>query len=104
MVEDQTTASRSAPAFQGSPRAPRDTWIPPAILSLERLYAKVDSDEARAHAKSVMAWLVRDYPSSAPGKIGRRELAENRVGVKPAPLPQSSNATVAGGDVAIPAK
>jgi hypothetical protein len=83
---------------------PRDTWIPPAILSLERLYAKVDSDEARARAKRAMAWLVRDYPSSAPGKIGRRELAENRVGVKPAPLPESSNATVAGGDVAIPAR
>jgi hypothetical protein len=82
---------------------PRDTWIPPAILSLERLYAKVDSDEARAHAKSVMSWLVHDYPSSAPGKIGRRELAENRVGVKPAPQPASSNATVAGDDVA-PAK
>jgi hypothetical protein len=83
---------------------PQDTWIPPAILSLERLYAKVDSDVARARAKVVMAWLVHDYPKSAPGKIGRRELAENLVGTKPAPQPASSNATVAGGDVPIPAK
>jgi hypothetical protein len=83
---------------------PRDTWIPPAILSLERLYAKVDSDEARKHAKRVMAWLVHDYPSSAPGKLGRKELAENRVGVKPAPAPEASNATVAGSDVTAPVK
>jgi hypothetical protein len=84
---------------------PQDTWIPPAILSLERLYAKVDSDDARDHAKTVMAWLVHDYPVSAPGKVGKKELAENRVGVKPAPVP--SNATVAGnpdGTLPIPAK
>jgi hypothetical protein len=73
---------------------PRDSWIPPAIFSLERLYAKVDSDDAREHAKTVMAWLVRDYPASAPAKIGKKELVENRVGAKPAPVP--SNATVAG--------
>jgi hypothetical protein len=83
---------------------PRDTWLPPAILSLERLYAKVDSDDARAHAKKVMAWLVHDYPSSAPGKIGQKELAENRVGVKPAPQPTSSSASVAGDDLTVPAK
>jgi len=75
---------------------PRDTWIPPAILSLERLYAKVDSDEARAKAKYVMVWLVRDYPASAPGKIGKKELAANSVGVKPAPAPDASTATLAG--------
>ena len=62
---------------------PHDTWIPPAILSLERLYAKVDSDDARTHAKLVMAWLVRDYPGSAPGKIGKSELDRDLVGVKP---------------------
>jgi hypothetical protein len=83
---------------------PQDTWIPPAILSLERLYAKVDGDVAREHAKIVMAWLVHDYPKSAPGKIGHKELAENLVGVKPVPLPAGSNATVAGGDVPIPAR
>jgi hypothetical protein len=73
---------------------PLDSWIPPAILSLERLYAKVDSDEARAHAKFTMAWLVKDYPKTAPGKIGKKELAANSVGVKPVLDP---NASVAGG-------
>ena len=75
---------------------PRDTWIPPAILSLERLYAKVDSDEARSKAKYVMVWLVKDYPTSAPAKIGKKELASNSVGVKPAPAPDASTATLAG--------
>lgn len=77
---------------------PHDTWIPPAILSLERVYAKVDSDDARTHAKLVMAWLVRDYPGSAPGKLGKSELERDLVGVKPqaavdpsaAPLPAPS--------------
>lgn len=75
---------------------PKDSWIPPAILSLERLYAKVDSDEARAHAKYTMVWLVKDYPGSPPGKIGKKELASNMVGVKPAPV-LDANASVAGG-------
>jgi hypothetical protein len=74
---------------------PHDTWIPPAIFSLERLYAKVDSDVARERAKFVMAWLVHDYPASAQAKIGKRELSANLVGVKPEP--GASNATVAGG-------
>lgn len=72
---------------------PKDSWIPPAILSLERLYAKVDSDEARAHAKFAMVWLVRDYPATAPGKTGKKELADHLVGVKAVPV-----ADVAGGD------
>lgn len=76
---------------------PKDSWIPPAILSLERLLAKVDDDGARIHTKTVMAWLVKDYPQSAPGKIGKKELAMNIVGVKPAPPPDTANTTVAGG-------
>jgi hypothetical protein len=75
---------------------PQDTWIPPAILSLERLYAKVDSDDARSHAKAAMVWLVHDYPKSAPAKIGQKELASNLVGVKPAAAPSAQTATVAG--------
>lgn len=65
---------------------PHDTWIPAALFSLERLYAKVDSDVARARAKFVMLWLVHDYPRSAQAKVGKKELADNLVGVKPVPL------------------
>jgi hypothetical protein len=64
---------------------PQDSWIPPAILSLERLYAKVDSDDARSRAKTAMIWLVHDYPKSPPAKIGQVELTKNLVGVKPSP-------------------
>ena len=71
---------------------PQDSWIPATIFSLERLYAKVDSDDARMHAKLTMAWLVHDYPASAPAKLGKKELAQNLVGVKPVPV--ASAATV----------
>jgi hypothetical protein len=62
---------------------PQDTWLPHSLFTLERLYAKIDSDIARAKAKATMAWLVHDFPQSPQAKIGRIELAQNRVGVKP---------------------
>jgi hypothetical protein len=62
---------------------PRDTWLPHALFTLERLYAKVDSDAARAKAKATMVWLVRDFPTSPQAKIGKVELAKNQVGIKP---------------------
>jgi hypothetical protein len=66
---------------------PHDTWIPPALLSLERVYARVDSDDARARAQAVMARLVHDYPTSTEGKLGKSELALGLVGAKPTPPP-----------------
>jgi hypothetical protein len=63
---------------------PQDTWVPRVLFRLERLYAKIDSDAARAKAKATMLWLVHDYPNSPQAKIGRSELAANKVGVKPA--------------------
>jgi hypothetical protein len=62
---------------------PRDTWLPHSLWTLERLYAKIDSDVARAKAKATMLWLVHDFPTSPQAKIGRVELASNKVGVKP---------------------
>jgi hypothetical protein len=69
---------------------PQDSWIPPAIFALERLYAKVDSDDARMHARLTMVWLVHDYPRTAVAKIGAQELSQNLVGLKPAPAPSPS--------------
>ncbi len=66
---------------------PADSWVPKSILALERLYAKVDSDEGRALTVAAMAWLVRDYPASPEGRLGRNELASGLVGVKPSPPP-----------------
>jgi hypothetical protein len=62
---------------------PQDSWIPHTLFVLERVYAKVDSDEARAKAKATMLWLVHDFPRSPDGKVGKVELAQNKVGVKP---------------------
>jgi hypothetical protein len=62
---------------------PQDTWVPRILFRLERLYAKIDSDAARAKAKATMMWLVHDYPNSPQGKVGKTELAANKVGVKP---------------------
>jgi hypothetical protein len=80
---------------------PQDSWIPATIFSLERLYAKVDTDDARTHAKITMTWLVRDYPASPPAKVGKKELAENLVGAKPALL-QSASTVVANPDGTLP--
>ncbi len=77
---------------------PRDTWLPHSLFTLERLYAKIDSDVARAKAKATMLWLVHDFPTSPQAKIGKIELAENKVGVKPAVT--AANATTANADPA----
>ena len=69
---------------------PLDSWIPRTVFSLERLYAKIDSDAARAKAKATMVWLVHDYPKSPQAKIGRSELAANKVGVKPPEAPAAA--------------
>lgn len=79
---------------------PKDSWIPKTIFALERLYAKVDDDGARDHAKKTMAWLVHDFPRNNWAVVGQRELAQNLVGVKPSPAsadtqPVQSNAAFA---------
>ena len=80
---------------------PRDSWLPGSILTLERLYAKIDSDVARAKAKATMLWLVRDYPKSPQGKVGKVELASNKVGVKPE-TSTTASVTPQVGDAAVP--
>jgi hypothetical protein len=62
---------------------PKDTWLPHTLFLLERVYQRVDSDDARAKAVATMRWLVHDYPASADGRTGKVELAENKVGAKP---------------------
>lgn len=43
---------------------PGDTWLPRTLLSLERLYAKIESDRSRQHAGAVASWLIDRYPAS----------------------------------------
>jgi TolA-binding protein len=75
---------------------PQDTWIPHTLFVLERVYAKVDSDEARAKAVATMKWLVHDYPKAPDAVVGRTELAQNKVGVKPVVVP-AADVTATGG-------
>jgi hypothetical protein len=64
---------------------PADNWLPGTLFALERLYAKVDNEDARQHAKTTMVWLVHDFPRSTFAATGKKELAQNLVGKPPAP-------------------
>ncbi|MFN2460208.1 MAG: hypothetical protein ABR591_05930, partial [Candidatus Velthaea sp.] len=59
---------------------PSDTWLARTIFALERMYAKLDSDEGRKRSVAAMNWLVHDFPNSPQAKIGKKELAAGRVG------------------------
>ena len=75
---------------------PSDTWLAKMVFALERMYAKLDSDEGRKRSLATMQWLIRDFPSSWYGKTGKREIVQGKVGrplttaaVRPSPLPSS---------------
>jgi len=64
---------------------PSDPWIAKSLFYLERFYNRIPTDAGRAQAKATMAWLVHDFPNTWYGKIGKRELAEGKVGAVPPP-------------------
>ena len=64
---------------------PGDPWIAKSLFSIERFYNRIPTDAGRAQAKATMAWLVRDFPHTWYGKVGKRELAEGKVGAMPPP-------------------
>lgn len=59
---------------------PQDSWLPKTVFSLERMYAKIDSDDGRARSLRVMRWLVHDFPQSWYARQGKKEIAQHRVG------------------------
>jgi hypothetical protein len=59
---------------------PQDTWLAKTVFALERMYAKLESDEGRKHALASMKWLVHDFPKTWYGKTGKTELASGKVG------------------------
>ena len=63
---------------------PKDTWLAKTLLALERMYAKLDSEDGRKRSLAAMKWLVHDFPSSPEGRIGKEELAQGIVGRAPA--------------------
>ncbi|GAC1415129.1 MAG: hypothetical protein NVSMB5_03970 [Candidatus Velthaea sp.] len=62
---------------------PADTWLAKTVFSLERMYAKLDSEDGRKRSLAAMHWLVRDFPATAYGKMGKQELASGHVGHPP---------------------
>jgi hypothetical protein len=62
---------------------PQDTWLAKMLFALERMYAKLDSDEGRKQALASMRWLVHDFPKSWYGRTGKKELALGKVGKPP---------------------
>lgn len=64
---------------------PGDPWIAKSLFYLERFYNRIPTDAGRVQAKATMAWLVHDFPNTWYGKIGKRELAEGKVGAVPPP-------------------
>jgi hypothetical protein len=82
---------------------PTDTWLPKTIFALERMYAKIDSDDGRKRSMAAMQWLVHDYPTSWYAKTGRKEIAEHRVGHPIDPVNTAAeNAAPAGLQSALP--
>ena len=62
---------------------PQDTWLAKTVFALERMYAKLDSDDGRKRSIAAMHWLVHDFPRSWYGKTGKKELALGKVGRPP---------------------
>jgi hypothetical protein len=59
---------------------PPDTWLAKMVFALERMYAKLDSDDGRKRSVAAMKWLVHDFPKSWYGRTGKTELAAGKVG------------------------
>ncbi len=85
---------------------PTDTWLAKTVFALERMYAKLDTDEGRKRSLATMQWLVRDFPATWYGKAGKKELAQGKVGhaplntaAVPAPSPTATAAEVAAPEV-----
>jgi hypothetical protein len=64
---------------------PSDPWIAKSLFFVERFYNRIPTDAGRSQAKATMAWLVHDFPKTWYGKVGKRELAEGKVGAVPPP-------------------
>lgn len=64
---------------------PTDPWIAKSLFYLERFYNRIPTDAGRAQAKATMTWLVHDFPKTWYGKVGKREIAEGKVGAVPPP-------------------
>jgi hypothetical protein len=82
---------------------PQDTWLAKTVFALERMYAKLDSDEGRKHAIASMQWVIHDFPKSWYGRTGKKELALGKVGKPPETAAASASPDPNGSLIAAPA-
>jgi hypothetical protein len=66
---------------------PHDTQIPKTIYLLQRLYTKVLTLDARAHAHACAMWLFGDYGNSGQARQLRKTLAVEHLQPLTAPAP-----------------
>jgi len=55
---------------------PRDSWIVPTIYHLEQLYQAVQTNDARAHATTLLKLLIETYPQTPQAHLSRLRLAQ----------------------------
>jgi len=72
-------------------RYPRDRQVPKAIYLLQRLYAKVLTQESRDRANATAKWMFADYGASPQSKQLKKVLASEAL----APLDPSASAAPA---------
>ena len=52
---------------------PCDSWLPGMLLSLQRFYGKIHTDDGVRHVHATYAWLHRDFPRNWLVATARRE-------------------------------
>jgi len=75
---------------------PKDTQIPKTIYLLQRLYTKVLTLDARAHAHACAMWLFGDYGKSGQARQLKRTLAVEQLQPLSSPAPAPATLTNAG--------
>jgi len=67
---------------------PHDHGVAQAIFRLQRLYARIVTDQGRVKAQATATWLFTAYGNSPPAKELHRLLAEEAMTPAPSPSPQ----------------
>jgi hypothetical protein len=80
---------------------PKDRWLAPTAYHLAQLYQELQADDARAHARAMYEFLVKNYPSSKEAHFARLRLQQGfpavhaESPVSPTPNPYASAAASA---------
>ncbi len=72
---------------------PKDRWLAPTAFHLAQLYMNVQTNDARAHARAMFAYVAKTYPNTKEGHLARLRLHEGfpalhaEAPVSPTPSP-----------------